>query len=774
MESVERHRSPFPQRIRQPNSTRILPHTHGESLIGSAISVYWDVDCRWYVGTVKAFDRVSGWHVVCYDDGEQRNEPLNDPLFRWSRHDRISSSENHNASLPQPLNPNPDAQPEKEEAEDKESINVVSVVAMSDSDDDDDGAVEVATEEQQEEEDPLADNYERLPSEYYQVERVIAERNSRFLVRWVGCPPAQDTWEPIGSFLDTSPIELFRQAQEAWEKYDRSRLQDPQDGETGAKPKRGSHGLFECESCWRTFPQAHGLLIHRSRCKGPGSAFDGPKPLARADGLFECEDCGRSFQNSHGLQIHSARCKGPGNEAPKPLAGEDGLFECEGCGRTFQSAHGLSIHQGRGCVPQTGTANPKAALPPPPLGSDGLYVCEACGRKFESVQGVRLHQTRFCNGLPAAVSHREAQPQPRDDGLFECTAGCGRAYSYLARMVRHASTCSGVPPAVPDSGFEANLKPNADGLFECEQCQRAFNTAHGVVIHRHTCTGVAGAAPKKKLPPPVPNADGLFECELCSKAFESAHGLDVHRGRFCPFKEERPEGKRKRIGGKRVTTSGPVTFQPSIGPPPAPPPLCRCGIPAVWERKRWWCAAREGNECGYEAHVPPAEFPQTPMCRCNERAVFDRGYWWCAIRTKPSPRPPPSVASGGVADDGVDMDVARASTAAASGGDPPVEDSGAEASGPGASLAGGCGFMARADRLMPAMVQTESAVLPESVVTEVLPSITPSDAEMLLPSSVAVEVSVAETDQVAAAAPPTGTADAEEYAFDPLFVDNVD
>jgi hypothetical protein len=70
------------KRARQPAS-HALPHTHGASLVGSAVSVYWDDDRAWYVGTVKEFDRVSGWHTVAYDDGEQRSEPLNDPCLLW-------------------------------------------------------------------------------------------------------------------------------------------------------------------------------------------------------------------------------------------------------------------------------------------------------------------------------------------------------------------------------------------------------------------------------------------------------------------------------------------------------------------------------------------------------------------------------------------------------------------------------------------------------------------------------------------------------------------
>ena len=63
-----------------------------------------------------------------------------------------------------------------------------------------------------------------------------------------------------------------------------------------------------------------------------------------------------------------------------------------------------------------------------------------------------------------------------------------------------------------------------------------------------------------------------------------------------------------------------VPFErPSIRPPPAAPPLCRCNKPAVWVHNRWWCAsgavganAQNGTValgtyagCSYEATPPP-------------------------------------------------------------------------------------------------------------------------------------------------------------------------
>ena len=76
--------------------------------------------------------------------------------------------------------------------------------------------------------------------------------------------------------------------------------------------------------------------------------------------------------------------------------------------------------------------------------------------------------------------------------------------------------------------------------------------------------------------------------------------------------------------------------QTSLLPPPAPPPLCRCGLPATWARARWWCAADlvgGAAGCGYEAIPPPVHAWRTPLCDCARPAVWRYGHWWCDAAT---------------------------------------------------------------------------------------------------------------------------------------------
>ena len=66
-------------------SARPLAHKYDDSLVGCRVRVYWELDEAWYAGEVRQFIATTGHHVVCYDDGDQRNEGLNDPTLRWEK-----------------------------------------------------------------------------------------------------------------------------------------------------------------------------------------------------------------------------------------------------------------------------------------------------------------------------------------------------------------------------------------------------------------------------------------------------------------------------------------------------------------------------------------------------------------------------------------------------------------------------------------------------------------------------------------------------------------
>ena len=58
--------------------------------------------------------------------------------------------------------------------------------------------------------------------------------------------------------------------------------------------------------------------------------------------------------------------------------------------------------------------------------------------------------------------------------------------------------------------------------------------------------GEATQQAAKKLSSYVANADGLYECDQCLRAFEKPQGLAIHRARFCGEAQQAPKRKAKR------------------------------------------------------------------------------------------------------------------------------------------------------------------------------------------------------------------------------------
>jgi hypothetical protein len=325
---------PRSKRARQPPASQVLPHTHGASLVGTAVSVYWDEDRAWYRGTIKEFDRVSGWHTVAYDDGEQRNEPLNDPRLQW----RVAPSAPVEVEVEVEVEVDPPAPPARPAQPtalaqptapvDERVVPVVSVEALSDSESgevDAVDAVEVTSGTAHfgflaADDDPFEEGGSgsgvrgaEQGDDIYTVERVLAERGGRYLVRWAGCPPEQDTWEPRASFLDPTPIEAFLRARKEWEAHAQACAASAASAASAATATAGvTAGETSADGA------CDGALLATSSAAGASAA---PLPGAvlppllmtsaevarRPDGMYECPDCWRLFDKVHGLMVHRVR-----------------------------------------------------------------------------------------------------------------------------------------------------------------------------------------------------------------------------------------------------------------------------------------------------------------------------------------------------------------------------------------------------------------------------------------------------------------------------------
>ena len=218
------------------------------------------------------------------------------------------------------------------------------------------------------------------------------------------------------------------------------------------------------------------------------------------------------------------RSQGPGPDGNKTL--------CSTCSARFRSGH----------------------TKPPQTNDDGKYVCEACARTFDTMTALGGHK-RFCDGGVwrcgwCSVSAEQTSGKgPGPDGASTLCANCAGRFR---------------------SGHTTAVLPNADGKYECELCDRIFETIAALGVHRRSCDGGAwrcawcevsadqaqGKSPGPDgagtlcstcgarfrgghLGPPPRNAFGQIECE-CGRAFDKLNALATHK-RSCRVAQTMPE-----------------------------------------------------------------------------------------------------------------------------------------------------------------------------------------------------------------------------------------
>ena len=172
----------------------------------------------------------------------------------------------------------------------------------------------------------------------------------------------------------------------------------------------------------------------------------------------------------------------------------------------------------------------------------------------------------------------------------------------LSRVLRHSVT--GIAGDAAGSGKRKRRCGQCDGCLaaDCGQCGACLDKPKfgGAGVKKQACVRRQCARPS------WPTADG-------SATYDPwlSHGA-------------RKEIKESRVGAGFQAELPKLTL-PSIERPPAPPPLCRCALPATWARWRWWCPRDESVQgppgCDLELHPPP--HARTPTCDCGERADWD-------------------------------------------------------------------------------------------------------------------------------------------------------
>ncbi|KAA3458880.1 DNA mismatch repair protein MSH6 isoform X2 [Gossypium australe] len=66
-----------------PTPSSPLNITFGDEVVDKRLRVYWPLDKAWYEGVVKSFDKVSGKHLIQYDDSEEEELDLGKEKIEW-------------------------------------------------------------------------------------------------------------------------------------------------------------------------------------------------------------------------------------------------------------------------------------------------------------------------------------------------------------------------------------------------------------------------------------------------------------------------------------------------------------------------------------------------------------------------------------------------------------------------------------------------------------------------------------------------------------------
>ncbi|CAL5437422.1 unnamed protein product [Camellia sinensis] len=74
---------PSPSPSPSPSTPEFPNKLYGKEVVNKRIRVYWPLDQSWYDGSVKSFDKVSGKHLIQYDDAEEELLDLVKEKVEW-------------------------------------------------------------------------------------------------------------------------------------------------------------------------------------------------------------------------------------------------------------------------------------------------------------------------------------------------------------------------------------------------------------------------------------------------------------------------------------------------------------------------------------------------------------------------------------------------------------------------------------------------------------------------------------------------------------------
>ena len=235
----------------------------------------------------------------------------------------------------------------------------------------------------------------------------------------------------------------------------------------------------------------------------------------------------------------------------------------------------------------------------------GGSVCPDCGRGFATLRGLKIHwaNNRRC-GAPGS-SDDDVEDMVEVEDSTERRSGTSPP----------GGSVSVAPPVV-----KAGAKSASTGQHPLSATRGRRESAAAPAPARAEVRSTSADA--------VADASRRQPKRAAATAAMSAVANSMKPSLLTGAKYRRAFS---RVGAQYQAPAQPMRT-PSVLAPPAPPPLCRCDKPAVWEQERWWCATGPVGGCAYEAPPPPQ--PTSPLCACARPAVWYRDKWWCDASTQ--------------------------------------------------------------------------------------------------------------------------------------------
>lgn len=245
--------------------------------------------------------------------------------------------------------------------------------------------------------------------------------------------------------------------------------------------------------------------------------------------IHNCDHCSSQFASKKGLQRHLHSVHTDQGVEPKFDSGVDlskkslednnvQKFVCSECGMSFHDNSSLVLHRDD-CSGWSSSSG----------GTGRRVKCDICRKRFRNPLTLdehrRLHENESClNSV-----NLEFEGLPKNDCCSlndKASSGENASFSLIKTedyiLTKPANNSQGNKKiagySIP-TYKKAKVPPNADGLFECDECHKTFTCRSSLSNH------VKSHFNFKNKP---------FSCSACNQGFMSTLTLQYHRQQLCP------------------------------------------------------------------------------------------------------------------------------------------------------------------------------------------------------------------------------------------------